>query len=138
MAFLKLRCERAYATGGLRTHLSPRELAAKLSRNGVNAYIWDGELRIDDFDNFWVFEGWQSNGIGWEGWLRFTTEGDIGGLSRKLARIGVRHKLDWSRPRDLETDDWRCVTQYQYRWDIAGGRRPIDIEPSIVTLDEEV
>lgn len=138
MAFLKLRCDKAYATGGIRTHLSPRELADKLRRNSLLAAMWDDELRIDAFDNIWVFADWQSNGIGWEGWLRFTTEGDIGGLSRKLAKLGIRHKLDYSRPFDLETDHVRCVTQYSYRWDVAGGRRPSDIEPSIVSFDEEL
>lgn len=136
MSFLKLRSERAYATGGIRTHLSPRELAGKLARGGLSTSVSGDELRIDAFDNAWIFESWQSNGIGWEGWLRFTTDGDIGGLSRRLARLGVRHRIDWSRPRDLETDDVRCVTQYAYRWDTTGGRRPNDIEPSIVTFDE--
>lgn len=138
MSFLKLRCDRAYATGGIRTHLSPRELAEKLKRNGIDAYVWNEELRVDGYDTIFAFGDWQSNGIGWEGWLRFTTEGDIGGLSRDLARLGVRHRFDWSRPFDLDTEDMRCVTQYSYRWDVAGGRRKIDVEPTVVTFDETI
>lgn len=138
MAFLKLSCERAYATGAIRTNLSLRQLAAKLNRVGVPAMVSDGALHVRSGDDIWSFGDWTPDGLGQIGWLRFTTEGDIGGLSRKLAIHGVRHKFDHSRPRDVETDDVRSVTQYEFRWDgITGANASVTV-PSIETFDEQL
>lgn len=139
MAFLKLRCERAYNTGAIRTNFSLPELADRLVRHGVEARACHGRLEIDTTDETFVFDDWQNEGhLQHVGWLRFTTEGDIGGLSWKLSKGGIRHRLELSRPRDLDTDDVRCVTRYDFRWESPGRRRLGQIEPSIMTFDEPV
>jgi hypothetical protein len=136
--FLKLRCERAYNTGAIRTNFALPELAGRLQRAGLAARCSRDSIEIDTADETFVFGDWQREGLTLVGWLRFTTEGDVGGLSWKLAKQGIRHRLELSRPRDLDTDDVRCVTRYDYRWDSPGLRRAGQVEPSILTFDEAI
>ncbi len=137
MAFLKLRCERAYATGALRTPLSVREFAGKMKRLGHAARVENGSLHIACRGDGWTFGDWQENGLERTGWLRFVCEGDISMLSTVLASAGVRHRFEWSRPFDLVTDDIRCVTSYDYRWqDYTMG--PGSLIASIDTYDEPI
>lgn len=136
MPFLKLRCERAYNTGAIRGPYAPGELARKLAAAGLSTAVSGGELSIAWGGDRFVFDEWEGGPLDQIGWLRFTFTGDIGGLSWQLARLGIRHKLELSRPRDLDTDDVRCVTRYEYRWNSTGRRRPNEIEPSILTFDE--
>lgn len=138
MPFLKLRCERAYNTGAIRGPYSPWELASKLAGTGLSTAICGDALSIDRKGDRFVFDQWEGGAHDQIGWLRFTTSGDIGGLSWQFAKLGIRHKLELSRPRDLETDDVRCVTRYEYRWNSIGRRRSREIEPSIVTFDEAI
>jgi len=139
MAFLKLRCETAYYTGAIRTNLTLRQLASKLNRVGMTAMLGDGVLHMRCGTDIWSFDGWEGDGLGQIGWLRFTSEGDIGSLSRKLAIHGVRHKFDHSRPRDVDTDDVRCVTQYEFRWEGFGGKGGgPETVPTIETFDEQL
>lgn len=136
MPFLKLRCERAYNTGGIRTSFGMPELVDRLRRAGIAARGVGGDLEIDTNDETFVFTDWQREGLTHVGWLRFTTHGDVGGLSWKLSKAGIRHRLELSRPRDLDTDDIRSVTRFEFRWDTAGRRRAGQIEPAIITYDE--
>lgn len=136
MPFLKLRCERAYNTGAIRGPYAPGELARKLAAAGLSASVCSDALQIDWGGERFVFDQWEGGALDQIGWLRFTTSGDIGGLSWQFARLGIRHKFELSRPRDLETDDVRCVTRYEYRWNSVGRRRAVEIEPSILTFDE--
>jgi hypothetical protein len=137
MAFLKLRSERAYATGALRTPLSVREFAGKLKRLGHGARVDGNTLHISVRGDHWMFGDWQENGLERTGWLRFTCDGDISALSRVLAAAGVRHRFEWSRPFDLVTDDIRCITSYDYRWkDHTLG--PGSMIASVDTYDEPV
>jgi hypothetical protein len=132
-AFLKLRCDTAYYTGAIASNLSPRELAMKLTRHGMPARLSDDWLEVKFSGARFIFGEWEPDGMGQRGWLRFTTEGDLGGFSRALAQHGVRHKFEHSRPRDLDRDDWRCVTQYVFRWD---GGPAFGHVPLIETFDE--
>jgi hypothetical protein len=138
MPFLKLRSERAYNTGAIRSPYSVSELARKLSGGGIAVSTCGDELAVDWYDERFVFEAWEGGALDQIGWLRLNTSGDIGGLSWQLARLGIRHRLELSRPRDLETDDVRCVTRYEYRWNRPGRRRPDEVEPSILTFDEVI
>lgn len=137
MAFLKLRCETAYATGAVRTPLSPREFAAKMRRLGMDAKLTGDGVWLAHRGDVWTFADWQHSGSESIGWLKFTTDGDLSGLSRTLAAAGVRHRFEYSRPRDLETDDVRCVTSYDHRW-LDYSTRPGERVPAIETYDEPV
>jgi hypothetical protein len=136
MAFLKLRSERAYSTGGVRTFLSKREFAGKLKRLGMPTAV-DGErLIVRCGGNLFVFADWQQDGLATTGWLAFTTD-DIFELSQRLSNGAIRHRLHWSRPFDLETDEVRCITSFDYLWDahpFAAGNRRADVQ----TYDEPV
>lgn len=137
MSFVKLRCERAYATGALRTPLSLREFAAKMRRIGVSATVDGGRLTLVCAGETWVFSDWRQNGLEQVGWLTISTDGFIGNLSEKLAGAGVRHRFEHSRPLDLETDDVRCVTSFDYLWadhTLRPGGKKADVE----TYDEPV
>ena len=136
MAFLKLRYERAYLTGGIKTTLGRRDFVKKLNRVGMRAKLEGGVLHVVSGNDEWQFADWEQDGLEETGWLKFTTDGDIGALSRKLAGAGIRHKFDHSRPGDAKSDDVRCVTQYEHRWD--DGKVPyIPGEmPNIETFDE--
>jgi hypothetical protein len=137
MAFMKLRCDRAYATGAITTNLTPRELAMKLRRHGIGAMVSDGALHLDLAGDAYVFDNWEQNGLARIGWLRFKTDGDVGTLSRRLAIHGVRHRFEHSRPRDLDCDDVRCVTSYEFRWTGFDNTQG-DTMPVILTYDEPV
>ena len=135
MSFMKLRCERAYATGALRTPLTVREFAGKLTRLGLSARVEGATLHVVCSGDRWSFGDWQENGLERTGWLRFSSDGDISALSKVLARAGVRHRFEYSRPFDLVTDDVRCITSYDYRWrdhSVGGG----SMVASIDTYDE--
>jgi hypothetical protein len=137
MTFLKLRCETAYATGAIRTPLTMREFAAKMRRIGMQTSISSGALSLNHRGDHWTFADWLQSGSESVGWLRFTTEGDLSGLSRALAAAGVRHRFEYSRPRDLDTDDVRCITSYDHRWNDYS-TKPADPVPAIETYDEPV
>lgn len=136
MSFLKLRCETAYYTGAIRTNLSIGELVQKFNRAKMTARLDRGTLVVTYARDAWVFTDWQPDGLGQIGWLRFTTEGDLGGFSRKLALLNLRHKFDHSRPSDVDITDVRCVTRYAYRWDGLSGPNAADTVPAIDTFDE--
>jgi hypothetical protein len=136
MALLKLRSERTYSTGAIRGPYALGELARKMNAGGLVVSTCGDELTVEWQDDRFVFAAWEGGALDRVGWLRFTTKGDVGGLSWQLAKLGIRHPLELSRPRDLETDDVRCVTRYEYRWARTGMRRPGEIEPTIVTFDE--
>jgi hypothetical protein len=137
MTFLKLRCERAYVTGALRTTLSLREFAGKMKRIGLQTKVVDGAVHIDSDGATWIFGDWQQDGMSQTGWLRFTMDTQIGGLSRLLARHGIRHRFEHSRPRDLDSDDVRCITSYDFRWN-DHSLNPGAIEVTVETYDEAV
>ena len=136
--FLKVAAERAYATGGIRSNLSLGDLATKLRRAGLEATADRGRLVIRCDGEEWSLDKWEPDGVGRIGWLDTKELGDARGLSQRLARIGVRHRLHYSRPRDLETSHVRTVTQYDYRWDTPGLPPPSDNAPDITTFDEQV
>ncbi|MEZ5856179.1 MAG: hypothetical protein R3D67_16050 [Hyphomicrobiaceae bacterium] len=136
--FRKLAAERAYATGAIRSNLSIADLAAKLRRGGLEASADRGSLVIRLDGEAWLIANWEPDGVGRIGWLEMKELGDAGGLSQRLARIGVRHKLQYSRPRDLETSDIRTVTQYDYRWDTPGLPPPSDNAADVTMYDEKV
>ena len=138
MAFLKLRCETAYATGAVKTNLGMTAFARKLTRAGLPTAYTGGTLSVTCGDDQWTFAEWESNGFGQTGWLSFSAKGDIGTLSRRLAAIGVRHMFDHSRPFDLEIHDTRCVTQYAHQWATDYGIGPKGSMPSIETFDEQL
>ena len=138
MAFLKLRCETAYHTGAVRTTLGRREFASKLNRIGLKAKVVAGVVYVTCGQDQWSFGEWEQDGLEETGWLHFTTEGDIGTFSRKLAEHGIRHKFDHSRPFDLQTDDVRCVTQYEHRWDSGKAPYRPGGMPNIETFDERI
>ena len=138
MAFLKISHDRAYATGGLRSNLPMRQLIGKLKRGGLPAEMIADRLVIRCGDDIWSFGDWQPDGIGRIGWLGMTVGGDVSALSRRLARIGLRHRIDYSRPFDVETRHVRSVTQYDFRWDVLGLAPPGDAMPSIVSFDEHL
>ncbi|MEQ1648408.1 MAG: hypothetical protein ABL898_07475 [Hyphomicrobiaceae bacterium] len=136
MAFLKLRCETAYATGAVRTNLGLHDFARKLTRVGLPAKVSGGQVYVKQDGHEWIFGDWEHDGLGQTGWLRFTTDGDVGSLSRVFAKHGVRHKLDHSRPLDLTTDDIRCVTQYDYKWTGVTEQHLAGHMPNIETFEE--
>ena len=136
MAFLKLPHQTAYYTGALRTNLDLRTLTRKLSRGGLDAKMTNGDLRIRYGEDEWLFGSWEPYGLGFTGWLAFTTHGDIGALSHKLATLGVRHRFDHSRPQDIGVVATRCVTQYDYRWNSGPGLAAYGGMPDIETFDE--
>ncbi len=136
MAFLKLRCERAYDTGAIRTNLSPRDLAVKLTHAGMPS-AYDGKsLTVRCKGDVWHFGDWEHDGMSLVGWLRFTTEGSIAMLSDALSRQRVRHIFDHSRPFDLITDDVRSVTQYCFGWSDAMKAGAAFGRASIISYDE--
>jgi hypothetical protein len=137
MSFLKLRCDRAYATGAISTNLRIGELAGKLRRHRMGAMVTRDSLHVDCNGDEFVFDNWQSEGLATVGWLRFKTDGDVGSFSRRLARHGVRHRFEHSRPLDLDTDHIRCVTSYEYRW-TGFANCQSDTMPVIETYDEPV
>ena len=117
MPFHKFSCEGPYATGAVRTTLDGRGLAFKLSRHSMPARALAGCVDATCGRDRWTFNDWQPDGDGWMAWLRFTQQGDLAAFSRRLATHGVRHKFEWSEPRDADTDHIRRVTRYSYRWD---------------------
>jgi hypothetical protein len=136
MALLKLRCDTAYYTGAIRTNLSLADLVRKLNRAKIAARLDKGGLVFSYARDSWTFVDWQPDGLGQIGWLQFQTEGDIGGLSHKLAMLNVRHWFEHSRPHDVDVTDVRCVTRYTYRWDGPSSATAADTKPSIETYDE--
>jgi hypothetical protein len=138
MTFAKLKCDTAYATGAIRTNLDMPLLIAKLKRNGLDACMQAGRLLIACDGETWELDDWQPDGIGLIGWIEVKMLGDVGVLSRRLARAGIRHKFDYSRPRDLQTSDIRCVTQYDYRWDTPGMAPRAAVMPEITTFEEQL
>ena len=138
MSFLKLNMATAYATGGLRTNLDLAHLVAKLNRQGLHARMRGNDLLVDCGDETWTFDVWQNDGVGRIGWVQMKPLGDAGALSRLLARAGIRHRFDYSRPRDLATHDVRCVTQYDYRWEKPGLPPRSAQEPDITMFDEQI
>ena len=136
MAFLKLRCERAYDTGAIRTNLSLRDLATKLTHAGMPSAFDGRTLAVRCNGDVWQFGDWQQDGMSRIGWLRFTTEGSIAVLSDRLSRSRVRHIFDHSRPFDLLTDDVRSVTQYSFGWSDAMKAGAASGRASIVSYDE--
>ncbi len=136
--FLRVAADRAYATGAIRSNLSLSDLASKLRRGGLEASLDKGCLTLRCDGETWVLDKWEPDGVGRIGWLTMKELGDARALSRRLARIGVRHRLQYSRPRDLETSDIRTVTQYDYRWETPGLPPPGDNAADISTYDEQV
>lgn len=138
MGFLKLRCECAYATGAIHSNLSVRHLASKLTSAGLPARVEGGVLRVSCDGATFAFGEWADEGMGRIGWLQFTTEGDIGTLSRRLARLGIRHCFDLSRPADVGVDDVRCVTRFEHHWTTGKiGVHPAEM-PQIHTYEEQL
>ncbi len=120
MAFLKFACDGPYATGAVKTTLDPKGLAFKLSRHNMPARAMLVGPCVDATCNGdrWSFNDWHRDSDGvWVAWLRFSMAGDLGDFSRRLATHGVRHRFEWSEPRDPDTDHIRRVTRYTYRWD---------------------
>jgi hypothetical protein len=138
MAFQKLKCDTAYATGAIRSNLDMPHLIAKLKRVGLRVEMTSGQLRIQCGDEAWEFGDWEADGVGRIGWARMRILGDAGSLSRRLAQAGIRHKFEYSRPRDLETNDVRSVTRYDYRWDRPGLPPRSAVVPDITTFDEQL
>ena len=138
MPFLKLPLEKAYAIGALRTNLDMAHLIAKLERAGLKAEMRDGRLHVACDDESFVFGAWEADGVGRIGWLEMRIITDVGRLSRRMAQAGIRHRFDYSRPRDLETNDVRCVTQYDYRWDRPGLPPHGADVPAVTMFDEQV
>jgi hypothetical protein len=138
MAFLKLPLEKAYATGGLRTNLDTPHLVEKLKRSGLKAEAKGSQLTITCGDEEFVFAEWERDGVGRIGWLQMKLLGDVSVLSRQLSEAGIRHRFDYSRPRDLTTNDVRCVTQYDYRWDQPGLPPRSATRPYVITFDEQL
>ncbi len=129
MAFHKFRCDGPYATGAVRTTLDRKGLAFKLSRHNMPARVIGPCVDATCNGDAWSFNDWERGPDGWTAWLRFTMTGDLAAFSRKLATHGVRHHLEWSQPRDPDTDHIRQVTRYTYRWEglnrsNAGGTLP--------------
>jgi hypothetical protein len=116
LAFLKFSCDGAYATGAVRTSLDPKGFACKLGRHKMPSRLSQGCVEATCGGDRWTFQDWSREGDQWTGWLRFSMIGDLEALSRRLATHGVRHMLEWSAPRDADTDHIRRVTRYSYRW----------------------
>lgn len=116
MAFMKFACDGPFATGAVRTSLERKGLAFKLSRHSMPARVVGPCVEATCNGDRWSFNDWERDGEGWMAWLRFTMEGDLGAFSHRLATHGVRHRLEWSEPRDPDTDHIRRVTRYSYRW----------------------
>jgi hypothetical protein len=138
MPFLKLQCESAYATGAIRSNLDMAHLIAKLNRVGLKAASMGGNLQIRCGDEGFIFSDWEPDGVGRIGWLQLKIMGDVSVLSRRLSEAGIRHKFDYSRPRDLETSDVRSVTQYDYRWDTPGLPPSGATRPAVTMFDEQI
>jgi hypothetical protein len=138
MAFLKLKCDTAYATGAIRSNLDMSHLVDKMRRAALKAEMVGQQLRVQCGDEDFIFDAWESDGVGRIGWLQLKILGDVGTLSRKLSEAGIRHKFDYSRPRDLETSDVRSVTQYDYRWDIPGMAPKAATRPAVTMFDEQL
>lgn len=138
MAFIKLRCDSAYATGGIRTNLDPPVLISKLKRVGLNAELIGSDLHVRCAADTWVFGDWQPDGVGRIGWVGLKVMGNVDMLSSKLAEAGIRHRFEYSRPFDLATSDKRSVTTYDYRWDIPGVAPRASVKPDITTYDEQL
>jgi hypothetical protein len=130
MTFMKLRCEGAYVTGAIRTSLSPKALAMKLTRHGMPTVARADSVVATCNGETWAFNDWQPDGDGWTAWLGFTMGRDDGwtawlaftmgcnasAFSQRLAIHGVRHRFECSTPRDADTDDIRNVITFEYRW----------------------
>ena len=101
MAFPKLKCVTAYATGAIRSNLDKPHLIAKLKRAGLRAELTGGQLRIQCGEEIWEFAGWLADGVGRIGWARMRIMGDAGSLSRRLAQAGIRDKFEYSRSRAI-------------------------------------
>jgi hypothetical protein len=136
--FLKLAADRAYATGGIRSNLGTADLVAKLRRAGLAAACERKGLVVRCGDEEWSFSSWQADGVGRIWWIETKALGDVSGLSDRLARAGIRHRFEYSRPRDLETNEIRSVTRYEYRWDQPGLPPPGERAPDITMFDEQV
>jgi hypothetical protein len=136
--FLKLAADRAYATGAIRSNLGVADLVTKLRRAGLATTISGDRLVIDCDGERWAFGNWEPDGVGRIGWLELKVMGHVGGLSERLTEAGVRHRLQYSRPRDLETSDVRSVTEYEYRWDQPGLPPLGPRQPAVVSYDEAV
>lgn len=138
MAFIKLRCDSAYATGAIRTNLDFPVLVSKLKRVGLGAEVVKGDLHVRLDGETWVFSDWQPDGVGRIGWIGLKMMGDVSSLSSKLAEAGIRHRFEYSRPFDLTTSDKRCVTKYDYRWDTPGLAPRALVTADITTYDEQL
>ena len=138
MTFLSIPHDRSYYTGAVHSNLSREHIAKRLARNGVTASIAGSELRIAIGDDNWVFDSWESDGLGATGWLRMAEHGDVNRLSRTLASSGFRHRLDHSRPLAIDVTHVRCVTRYCYRWNTRGMAPSGPANPEIETYEEPV
>lgn len=138
MAFVKLRCDTAYATGAIRTNLDFAILVSKLKRVGLGATVVNGDLQVTCGGDTWIFGEWEPDGLGRIGWIGIKTMGNVSHLSSKLAELGIRHKFEYSRPFDLTTSDVRSVTRYDYRWDTPGLAPRAAVVPDITTFDEQL
>jgi hypothetical protein len=136
--FHKLAHEKAYATGAIRTNLDLPFLARKLRRCGVDAALRDGRLHIRCDEHTWAFGDWEPDGIGRIGWIQIKELGDVGTLSRKLAKAGLRHRFEYSRPAEIDVTTRRCVTEYEYRWALPGVAPRAHVMPNINTYEEQV
>ena len=63
MAFLKLRCETAYATGAVRTNLGLHDFARKLTRVGLPAKVSGGQVYVKQDAQEWIFGDWEHDGL---------------------------------------------------------------------------
>lgn len=139
MPFHKFRCDGPYATGCVRTTLDRRGLAFKLSRHNIPARVFgqcvDATCRNGDR---WSFNDWERDGAGWIAWLRFTMVGDLAAFSHRLSTHGVRHRLEWSAPRDADTDHIRRVIRYSYRWDGLDRTNASATLPTIEQFEEHL
>ncbi len=138
MSFVKLRCDSAYATGAIRTNLDMPLLMSKLKRHGLGAEMAKGSLHVTCGADTWVFGDWERDGVGRIGWIGLKMLGDVSDLSQQLATLGIRHKFEYSRPRDLETSDVRSVTRYDYRWDTPGLAPRAAVTAAISIFDEQL
>lgn len=138
MGFVNLRCDTAYATGGIRTNLDMPLLVTKLKRSGLGAEMVKGSLHVKCGDDTWVFGDWEADGVGRIGWIELKMLGNVSELSQQLATLGIRHKFEYSRPRDLETSDVRSVTRYDYRWDTPGLAPRAAVTAAITMFDEQL
>ena len=138
MPFLKLKCDTAYAASAIRSNLDMPHLIAKLKRVGLRVEFKDRRLAITCGDEQFDFGDWAPDGVGRIGWMEMKLLCDLSRLSRALSKAGIRHRFDYSRPRDIETHDVRCVTQYDYRWDIPGLPPRSAHVPAVTMFDEQI